>query len=69
MIDEKIKIEKNNKKTLDEKEILLNNSSKIRGLVNYNKLNYILTENSLNISNSKSGKEVFFFAPLIIESL
>ena len=55
MIDEKIKIEKNNKKTLDEKEILLNNSSKIRGLVNYNKLNYILTENSLNISNSKSN--------------
>ena len=44
-----------NKKTLDEKEILLNNSSKIRGLVNYNKLNYILTENSLNISNSKSN--------------
>ena len=55
MIDEKIKIEKNNKKTLDEKEILLNNSSKIRGLVNYNRLNYILTENSLNISNSKSN--------------
>jgi len=55
MIDEKIKIEKNNKKNLDEKEILLNNSSKIRGLVNYNKLNYILTENSLNISNSKSN--------------
>ena len=55
MIDEKIKIEKNNKKTLDEKEILLNNSSKIRGLVNYNKLNYILNENSLNISNSKSN--------------
>ena len=55
MIDEKVKIEKNNKKTLDEKEILLNNSSKIRGLVNYNKLNYILTENSLNISNSKSN--------------
>ena len=55
MIDEKIKIEKNNKKTLDEKEILLNNSSKIRGLVNYNKLNYILTENSLNNSISKSN--------------
>ena len=55
MIDEKIKIEKNNKKTLDEKEILLNNSSKIRGLVNYNRLNYILTDNSLNISNSKSN--------------
>ena len=52
MINEKIKIEKNNKKTLDEKEILLNNSSKIRGLVNYNRLNYILTENSINNSNS-----------------
>ena len=55
MLDEKIKIEKNNKKTLDEKEILLNNSSKIRGLVNYNKLNCILTENSLNNSISKSN--------------
>ena len=52
MINEKIKIEKNNKKTLDEKEILLNNSSKIRGLVNYNRLNYILTENSINNYNS-----------------
>ena len=55
MLDEKIKIEKNNKKSLDEKEILLNNSSKIRGLVNYNKLNYILTEKSLNNSNSKGS--------------
>ena len=33
----------------------LNNSSKIRGLVNYNKLNYILTEKSLNNSNSKGS--------------
>ena len=64
MIDEKIKIEKNNKKTLDEKEILVNNSSKIRGLVNYNKLNYILTENSLNISNSKSNIREWLLCPI-----
>ena len=42
MINEKINLEKNEEKNIDEKNKLILNSSKIKGLVNYNQLNYIL---------------------------
>jgi hypothetical protein len=42
MIDEKINLEKDTKKCYEEQQKLLSNSSKIKALVNYNKLNNIL---------------------------
>ena len=48
MIDEKINLEKDTKKCYEEQQKLLSNSSKIKALVNYNKLNNILTESAIN---------------------
>ena len=51
MIDEKINLEKIDKKNSEDIERLITNSSHIKGLVNYNKLNNVLNNQNKNIAN------------------
>ena len=53
MIDEKINLKKSREKDTEEKMKIIINSSNIKGMVNYNKLNYVLTENNQNFQNKQ----------------
>ena len=53
MLDEKINLKKSREKDTEEKMKILINSSNIKGMVNYNKLNYVLTENNQNFQNKQ----------------
>ena len=69
MINEKINLEKNKEKNIDEKNKLLINSSKIKGLVNYNQLNYILTEKPNIIQNQKNNLRDILTLPKLSKSI
>ena len=58
MIDEKINLEKIDKKNSEDIERLITNSSHIKGLVNYNKLNDVLNNQNKNISNSDKENNI-----------
>ena len=53
MVDEKINLEKIDKKNFENFEKLITNSSHIKGIVNYNKLNDILNNKNINSNFSK----------------
>ena len=69
MINEKINLEKSKEKHIDEKNKLIINSSKIKGLVNYNQLNYILTEKPNIIQNPKNNLRDVLALPKLSKSL
>ena len=55
MVDEKINLEKIDKKNFENFEKLITNSSHIKGIVNYNKLNDVLNSKNINSNFSKEN--------------
>ena len=55
MVDEKINLEKIDKKNFENFEKLITNSSHIKGIVNYNKLNDVLNNKNINSNFSKEN--------------